>query len=349
MSRSAARAWGTLPCRIAKESVATSLAQALERWLGQAVRIERRTIRAMTAEPDGPPARLWLRLPAGMGEVTVCLDPRLVTRLVSFALKREASLYNPLAPIEPGTLGAMAAILAMIIEDSGLGIEVQFANERLQMPDALRVQLDATLYIGSAAYPLILGFTLKPLPVAEPTSIGRLSSLGDLALELPLVVGQSEVTRSELARLAPGTAFFTGAGLWVDESLVGHSVLIAPLAERGMRVNLEPGGKIVLDGRAVTLNHDQSKPPPEAEQSEADLTDTLLEAPVVLRIELGSVSLPARQWAMLRPGDIVETAQRLGSEVTLRVAGQALAQGELLNVEGELGVRITKLLVGEEP
>ena len=70
--------------------------------------------------------------------------------------------------------------------------------------------------------------------------------------------------------------------------------------------------------------------------------------PLVLRVELGSVSLPARQWALLRKGDILETGQPLGSEVTLRVAGKAIAQGELLNVEGELGVRITKLLVGEE-
>jgi len=104
----------------------------------------------------------------------------------------------------------------------------------------------------------------------------------------------------------------------------------------------------VLGEQAVTLNHDDPNPNTTSNGEVKDLTDTLFEAPVVLRVELGSVSLPARQWALLRKGDILETGQPLGSEVTLRVAGKAIAQGELLNVEGELGVRITKLLVGEE-
>ena len=349
MSRTMARAWGTLQRCISDDSIATRLAQALERWVGQSVRIERRRLRAMPGEPEGPPARLWFRLSAGMGDITLCADARLVTRLLNFALNREASLYNPLLPIEPAMLGAMAAIVLKIIEDSGLAIGVQFAQESLDIPDAMRVQLDATLYIGSVAYPLVLGFVVKWLPAAQQASHVRVSSLGPLPLELSLVVGQSRVARDELARLAPGTAFLTGTGLWVNETLVGQAVLIAPLGERGMSVNLEPGGKIVLGDHAVALNHDDSNPRPKSERIEEDLTDTLFEAPVVLRVELGSVSLPAKDWALLRPGDIIETGQPLGTEVTLRVAGQALAKGELLNVEGELGVRITKLLVGEEP
>jgi len=66
-----------------------------------------------------------------------------------------------------------------------------------------------------------------------------------------------------------------------------------------------------------------------------------------VRVEIGAISLPAKDWAQLRPGDILETSQPVGSEVTLRVAGKAIALGELLNIEGELGVRITKLLVGD--
>ena len=41
------------------------------------------------------------------GDITLCADARLVTRLLNFALNHEASLYNPLLPIEPAMLGAM--------------------------------------------------------------------------------------------------------------------------------------------------------------------------------------------------------------------------------------------------
>jgi flagellar motor switch/type III secretory pathway protein FliN len=349
MSRACARSWGALQRHfIASDSVATSLAQSLERFIGQPVRAEQRRLRALPGEIDGPLHRLRLRLPAGTGDITLGLDSRLVIRLVNFALNRDDSLYDPLQPVEPELLGAAAAVVAKIIEDSGLALDVSFSDERLDLPGAARLQLDATLCIGKAAYPIVLGFAVKWPSAAHQQGCAQLSSLGTIPLGLPLVVGESLVKREELAALVPGTAFLTGQGLWVDESLVGHAVLIAPQSDRGIRVNLQPGGKIVLGEKPVTLNHDDSNPTSSTDGEVRDLTDTLFEAPVVMRVELGSVSLPARQWAALRKGDIIETGQPVGTEVTLRVAGQAIAQGELLNVEGELGVRITKLLVGEE-
>ena len=349
MSRAAARSWGVLQRHLlGSSSVVTNLSQSLERLIGQPVRFEHRRLCALPGEIDGPACRVRLRLAAGTGEITLGLDPRLVTRLVNFALNHEESLYDPLSPIEPALLGAAAAITAKIIDDSGLALDVSFSDERLDILDATRLQLDATLHIGKSAYPIVLGFVLEWPSIALQESRIQLGSLGALPLELALVIGESQVKREQLAHLAPGAALLTGQGLWVDESLVGHAVLIAPLSERGIRVNLQPGGKIVLGEQAVTLNHDDPNPNTTSNGEVKDLTDTLFEAPVVLRVELGSVSLPARQWALLRKGDILETGQPLGSEVTLRVAGKAIAQGELLNVEGELGVRITKLLVGEE-
>ena len=77
------------------------------------------------------------------------------------------------------------------------------------------------------------------------------------------------------------------------------------------------------------------------------LTDAVLEAPVVVRVELGQVSMPASDWAKLRPGDVIETGQRIAEPVVLRIAGRAVARGELVDVDGELGVRIQEL-VGEK-
>jgi type III secretion system YscQ/HrcQ family protein len=243
-------------------------------------------------------------------------------------------------------VGAAAGIAAKLIEDAGLDFELEFASLPADIVDAQRVQLDVTLHLGSTAYPVVLGFILKWLPLPTPKHEVTLHTLGSLQLELPLVIGEALIHRDDLSRLAPGAALLTGMGLWIDSSKTGHAVAIAPNSERGAQVHLRPEGKIVLGESAVTLNHNG---PPSAATSTETLADTLFDAPVVVRVEMGAVSLPARDWARLRPGDILETSQPLGADVTLRVAGEAVAKGELLNIEGELGVRITKLLVGEEP
>jgi flagellar motor switch protein FliM len=81
---------------------------------------------------------------------------------------------------------------------------------------------------------------------------------------------------------------------------------------------------------------------PSQNEGEA-LTDVLLETPVVVRVELGAVSMTAREWARLGPGDIIETGQRIAEPVVLRIAGREVGRGELVNVDGQVGVRIQKL------
>ena len=73
------------------------------------------------------------------------------------------------------------------------------------------------------------------------------------------------------------------------------------------------------------------------------VTDAVGQTPVLVRVELGHVSLLAREWAELRPGDVIRTEQRVGTPVRLRIAGREVARGELVDVEGELGVKITSL------
>ena len=67
------------------------------------------------------------------------------------------------------------------------------------------------------------------------------------------------------------------------------------------------------------------------------------ETPIVVRLEIGSLELTAREWASLVPGDVVQSGRRLDEPVILRVMGRELARGELVEVDGELGVRITSL------
>jgi type III secretion protein Q len=68
--------------------------------------------------------------------------------------------------------------------------------------------------------------------------------------------------------------------------------------------------------------------------------DTIEQAPVVVRVELGSVTMSVAQWLDLSPGEVLTTDIPLGAPAVLRVAGRELASGELVNVDGRVGVRI---------
>jgi type III secretion protein Q len=62
-----------------------------------------------------------------------------------------------------------------------------------------------------------------------------------------------------------------------------------------------------------------------------------------VRVELGAVTMSAREWAALIPGDVVSVGRRIGDLASLRVAGIEVARGELVDIDGELGVRIRTL------
>ena len=70
------------------------------------------------------------------------------------------------------------------------------------------------------------------------------------------------------------------------------------------------------------------------------LSESMGDVPVVVRVEIGMVQLPAREWAKLSTGDVLTLGKRIGEHVVLRVAGEEVARGELVEVEGEIGVRI---------
>ena len=102
------------------------------------------------------------------------------------------------------------------------------------------------------------------------------------------------------------------------------------------------------DSRQSPSSHESqvSTSPESATSSSSDSLDfpsVLADVPVLVRVELGTVSLSAQQWADVRPGMVLTTGHPVGQQVILRVGDLEVARGELVNVEGELGVRIQSL------
>lgn len=104
----------------------------------------------------------------------------------------------------------------------------------------------------------------------------------------------------------------------------------------------------MLRGEAEHLGE---MPEPETATGDAADVDALVEnvgeIPVVVRVELGEATMTARQWAALGKGDVVALGRRLGEPVVLRVGGVPVATGELVEIEGEVGVRIVARTAGD--
>jgi flagellar motor switch protein FliM len=207
------------------------------------------------------------------------------------------------------------------------------------------------------------------------SAIDALRSLGATPLELHVVAASAWLPAREVALLAPGDALIFDAsdGLARD----GRCVLAAASAEVGVsvervfvgeragdagaetaavrvgarRVGLAPEpGSVEREGvetateRGGTLASDSSSGDATVEiaaiQDGGPLVEALADAPVLVRVEIGSVTLPAREWAAIGVGDVVALDRRVGESVELRAGGRTIARGELVDVDGAIGVRV---------
>jgi flagellar motor switch protein FliM len=73
-------------------------------------------------------------------------------------------------------------------------------------------------------------------------------------------------------------------------------------------------------------------------------TAALAAAPIEVTAELARLTLRGEELLALAPGVVLSVAAARNRAVVLRAGGEIWAEGELVDVEGELGVRVTRLL-----
>jgi type III secretion system YscQ/HrcQ family protein len=274
--------------------------------------------------------------------VGIGVAPDLATALLSRVLGRSVAALQKDSKLDPALLGALGALAVEVLRRSARE-PVALVAEPLA---ASSIAFDLVVHVDGQPH----GATVR---LSDPGPSGpeprvALGDLGDIEVSLPVVIALSLAAQAELDALRPGAAWLPGAGAFTDARGVGRGILASPSAERGAAVDLTDDGRIVLRHDTVEIAADEASSTDDMAEANGDdtLTDAVLEAPVVVRVELGSVSLPASEWAKLRPGDVIETGQRVAEPVVLRIAGRAVARGELVDVEGELGVRIRELVKG---
>lgn len=109
-------------------------------------------------------------------------------------------------------------------------------------------------------------------------------------------------------------------------------------AERRLRATRDPRARatVVRKTGVMTDEGDQAS-------GEGTNAEVLAAAPIEIVAELGRIVLRGDEVLGLAEGSVLSFG-RAGTTVDLAVGGRAWARGELVNVDGELGVRITELV-----
>ena len=268
------------------------------------------------------------------------LEPELATNALGRLLRRPITL-SAAGALDDSLSGALTALALELARRAGARGPLHVIEASDAQGRANEVFVEASVLLADTAYQVLAALRLNELPSAPVTP---LAALGDLTVSVPVVVGASLAERSALADFVPGNAWFPGPGLWLNAHGEGQIALAAPGQDSGILATLSRDGKIVLRGESIQLLPDAGELMSDPAKPEASLSDAVLDSPVVVRVEVGSVSLTAREWAELGPGDVIETGRRIAEPVVLRIAGREVARGELVNLEGELGVRIRELV-----
>lgn len=184
-------------------------------------------------------------------------------------------------------------------------------------------------------------------PMSWPVSAqlwSRRHKLSALQTTLVIEAGYGFLPAATLLALAPG-----------DIVLLDH---FGPRPVTGGPVWLRLGSGVVpgyLDGAGVTVigsfcPRDQPMPDetpasPASSPSAPPATDAVLrELPVQVICEIGRVTLSAREVLELRAGAVLPVGRPLAGPVDLTAGGRLLARGELVDVEGEIGIRVTEIV-----
>ncbi len=329
------------------------IGEALSEMLGEHVTVI--VSDASVATADRPPlhgASISLGTADDALRVEVDVERELARTIVARVIGKPVRLGDPQLPLAPEIEGAFTAIVCGVARrahGSAEALRPIGAGALRFEPAERRLAVEATILIGADAYAARALVQLRRSFAAAPADpAGDLRSLGDIPIALPLVAAISLASMVDVYGLQPGDVWMPGDGWSVRRTgphgglgtVMGEAILAAPAAERGIRVRVGEAGEIVVVG-VEAASHDAEAKAMSGEQDDPTRTsEVILDAPLVVRVELGAVSMTAREWAALRPGDVIAVGRRVSEPVVLRVAGMVVARGELVDIEGELGVRI---------
>ena len=283
------------------------------------------------------PAASFLLAAREERELGILVDPGTARTLASAILRLPAT-----APGMPtaGELGVVAFGIAWLIEGAVpaepwavRSVEHMVVGERWVGADAVECEIKVGQRVGRLSL-LARHGVWASLAQHEPSAKTAQDRLGWIAGARYAMVAELAMLHlpvSQLERLQRGDIIASptiakeaeGAALWLSA---------------GPRGGFEG---VFRDGKVeIATGYRRGRAPMSDERTD---TAPLEELDVELVVELGRIELAATDLMRLRPGDVVTLERPLVSPLDLRVGGRVIGRGELVDVDGEAGIRLTQI------
>jgi flagellar motor switch/type III secretory pathway protein FliN len=295
-------------------------------------------IGASAADPSEQPSVERFRLVDRDGRAgSVAIDRWLTLAIVAATLGMPAPIaLRRLGAVERGVLGGH---LATLLARWGQTIAIDLGDEGRAKGGAsltaIAVRAEAagaagTVWIDVPPEWLALGST--PVP-ARSDRMTELRAVADrLATVARVAIAVTTMRRAELEGARAGDAVVFDGVAWPGD---GDRPVTLRIGDQAAPAHLSAGGRLALAGRfrAVVKG---------AHPMTDDSAEVLAAAPIEIVAEVGRIVLSGDQVLRLGEGSVLSLG-RPGATVDLVIGGRTWARGELVNVDGELGVRITEL------
>lgn len=252
-------------------------------------------------------------------------------------------------PLDPLAEGALAYLLAraLAVFDGPFKLTEMLPHERASSPETGEwVRAPVRLDVDGAPVSIDLWLRESSLGRVEPPP--DLTFAAGMPVRVSALLGEARLALATVTRIAPSDVVLCD---WCSAAPAPDG--LHGTAELRWGTQALSGVSLRCDGdRLEIVMSDEPKTTTRISTTtltpgETDLTERALsiaaDAPVVLQLELARFTLTLRELAQLRPGDVLSAHAPVGAEVSLRVGDRTIARGELVDVAGEIGVRVSQL------
>jgi type III secretion system YscQ/HrcQ family protein len=285
--------------------------------------------------------RVELAVSFGVGRGRVMVESAFAMRLVDVVLGG-ADVFATARAVGPAERGILVGVLGPVFGRIGGAVLLDRTPPPRERRDrevaSLAFRLETAIGTG--------WLRLTAPPIAELTAgLGGLDVWRTRAGRIPVTgrieIAATRVPAGALVRLAAGDAVvFDGvrsAAYGAAVSWPGR-VRVGPHAAE---VAFEASGKLWMVGGFMPVQEEEGNM--SAASSNTDTTTVLAAASIEVIAEIGRLTLRGDELLGLAPGAVLAVGTR-PTGVSLRVGGEIWAEGEIVDVDGELGVRVTRIV-----
>jgi type III secretion protein Q len=199
--------------------------------------------------------------------------------------------------------------------------------------------MHAILHTDSLGVLLLSGFVASHGQAIAPQSTPA------LPITLQLALGESDVPLQQLQQVRPGDVVFFSRS-WVAQRQQLILVQGGDHAPRwAVSARLDGHSLHILQAPITMASPDSTAHPEDSEQPAEPVS--LTQIPIRLGFDLGSLTVPLESLQSMQAGQVLNLERPTQDYVTIRANGAVVGQGQLVEIDGRLGVMVSALSVAQ--